>query len=74
MADFGLAARLCDDVDSKLPAGTIGYIDPGYTTPGVLTAKIDVFSYGVVLLELVSARRVIDLTQSPTSIVDWALP
>ncbi|KAL1546077.1 non-specific serine/threonine protein kinase [Salvia divinorum] len=76
LADFGLAARLCDDddVDSKLPAGTIGYIDPSYTAPGMLTAKIDVFSYGVVLLELVSARRVIDLTQSPATIVDWAIP
>ncbi|XP_057780318.1 serine/threonine-protein kinase-like protein At5g23170 [Salvia miltiorrhiza] len=76
LADFGLAARLCDgdDVASKLPAGTLGYIDPGYTAPGMLTVKIDVFSYGVVLLELVAARRVIDVTRSPASLVEWAVP
>lgn len=77
LADFGLAISLRGDDDvaeSKLPAGTMGYIDPGYTTPCKLSAKIDVFSYGVVLLELVSARRAIDVTKSPASIVDWAVP
>lgn len=76
LADFGLAARLrVGDVEAKLPAaGTIGYIDPSYTTPGKLSTRIDAFSYGVVLLELVSGRRVIELTKSPASIVEWAVP
>ncbi|KAK6143760.1 hypothetical protein DH2020_024108 [Rehmannia glutinosa] len=75
LADFGLAVRLGNEVEAnKLPAGTIGYIDPSYTTPGELSTKIDVFSYGVVLLELLSGRRAMDVRKSPPSIVEWALP
>ncbi|KAK6121164.1 hypothetical protein DH2020_045085 [Rehmannia glutinosa] len=75
LADFGLAVRLGNEVEAnKLPAGTIGYIDPSYTTPGKLSTKIDVFSYGVVLLELLSGRRAMDVRKSPPSIVEWALP
>lgn len=74
LADFGLAMRLQSEVESKLPAGTIGYIDPSYTTPCQLSTKIDVFSYGVVLLELISGRKVIDMSQSPPSIIEWAIP
>ncbi|KAL9141230.1 hypothetical protein ABFS82_14G089400 [Erythranthe guttata] len=80
LADFGLATRLhstsaIDDVvNYKIPAGTIGYIDPSYTTPSELSTKVDVFSYGVVLLELISGRRAIDMDESPASIIDWALP
>ncbi|KAL7082369.1 hypothetical protein ACP275_14G094500 [Erythranthe tilingii] len=80
LADFGLATRLhstsaiADVATYKIPAGTIGYIDPSYTTPSELSTKIDVFSYGVVLLELISGRRAIDMDESPASIIDWALP
>lgn len=74
LADFGLAARLNSSNINVLPAGTIGYIDPNYTTPSAFSAKIDVYSYGVVLLELISGRKAIDVTKSPASLVDWALP
>ncbi|PIN26945.1 Serine/threonine protein kinase [Handroanthus impetiginosus] len=72
VADFGLAVRLNDELN--LPAGTMGYIDPNYTTPSKLSTKIDVFSYGVVLLELISGRKPIDVIRSPASIVEWAVP
>ncbi|KAL8553686.1 hypothetical protein ACS0TY_002114 [Phlomoides rotata] len=75
LADFGLAMRLHSQIETKqLPAGTIGYIDPSYTTPNRLSTKIDVFSFGVVLLELVSGRKAIDMSKSPASIVEWAIP
>eukprot|EP00268_Persea_americana_P043166 TRINITY_DN43327_c0_g1_i1.p1 TRINITY_DN43327_c0_g1~~TRINITY_DN43327_c0_g1_i1.p1 ORF type:complete len:364 (+),score=54.54 TRINITY_DN43327_c0_g1_i1:156-1247(+) len=57
-----------------VPAGTIGYLDPCYTTPAHLSTKNDVFSFGVVLLEIVSSRRAMDTAFEPASIVDWALP
>ncbi|KAG9444082.1 hypothetical protein H6P81_015422 [Aristolochia fimbriata] len=56
------------------PAGTIGYIDPCYTTPGKLSTKTDIFSFGVLLLEIVSGRRAMDIALEPASIVEWALP
>lgn len=73
LADFGLAAHLADE-KRPAPAGTIGYLDPCYTCPENLSTKVDIYSYGVVLLEIVSGRKAIDVTRSPASIVDWAVP
>lgn len=36
--------------------------------------KIDVFSFGILLLEIVSGRKAIDVAHSPPSVVDWAAP
>ncbi|XP_068312293.1 serine/threonine-protein kinase-like protein At5g23170 [Pyrus communis] len=74
LADFGLAV-LFDSPSQVSPpaAGTIGYLDPCYTTPSKLSTKNDVFSFGVVLLEIISCRKVIDISKSPASIVDWAV-
>lgn len=74
LADFGLSVLLAGDNSATLPAGTIGYLDPNYNTPSKLSTKIDVFSYGVVLLELISCREVMDVRKSPASIVEWAVP
>ncbi|KAK6915857.1 hypothetical protein RJ641_018718, partial [Dillenia turbinata] len=52
------------------PAGTIGYLDPSYTSPGT---KNDVYSFGVLLLEIISCRRAIDVLQTPASIIEWAM-
>ncbi|PON48794.1 Serine/threonine protein kinase [Parasponia andersonii] len=83
LADFGLAVAL-DDVDSasdgpgpgQVPAaaGTIGYLDPCYTAPSKLSTKNDVFSFGVLVLEIVSGRKVMDVSRSWTSLAEWAAP
>ncbi len=39
-----------------------GYLSPEYATLGQLSEKVDVFSYGVLLLEIVSGRKNIDLS------------
>ncbi|CAN7034167.1 unnamed protein product [Brassica rapa subsp. trilocularis] len=77
LADFGLA--LIGNVDDERlkatpPAGTMGYLDPSYLAPADLTAKSDVFSFGILLFEIVSGRDAIDLNYSPPCIVDWAVP
>lgn len=72
LADFGLAVT---DGDDRLdtPAGTIGYLDPNYTCPSKLSRKNDVFSLGVVLLEIMSGRKAMDVSKQTASIVDWAI-
>ncbi|CAJ1963732.1 unnamed protein product [Sphenostylis stenocarpa] len=71
LADFGLAVKGVDPVSQ--PAGTIGYLDPCYTTPDKLSAKNDIFSFGVVLLEIISGRKAIDVCKTPASVVEWAI-
>ncbi|XP_022896595.1 serine/threonine-protein kinase-like protein At3g51990 [Olea europaea var. sylvestris] len=76
LGDFGLALRCVDDyrLRSTPPAGTMGYLDPCYVTPDNLSTKTDVFSFGILLLEIISGRKAIDMGHSPPSIIDWAIP
>jgi len=59
VADFGLAKLLGRDFSRVLTTvrGTIGYLAPEWISGVPITAKGDVYSYGMVLLEIVSGRR-----------------
>ncbi|RVW22666.1 Proline-rich receptor-like protein kinase PERK4 [Vitis vinifera] len=59
VADFGLAKLSTDNCThvSTRVMGTFGYLAPEYASSGKLTEKSDVFSYGVMLLELLTGRR-----------------
>ncbi|CAM6057671.1 unnamed protein product [Sphagnum tenellum] len=75
IADFGLA-RLFSDDQSQLftqVAGTIGYMSPEYATLGQLSTKVDVYSFGILLLEIISGRKAI-LQNATTNmyLVEWA--
>nr|CAD1829094.1 unnamed protein product [Ananas comosus var. bracteatus] len=78
LADFSLAVRVGGGGRTEPiglpPAGTIGYLDPSYTESKLLSPKNDVFSFGVLLLELVSSRKVMDVDSDTCSIVAWAVP
>ncbi|KAH9552967.1 hypothetical protein CY35_09G095600 [Sphagnum magellanicum] len=63
IADFGLAFLFPDDkshISTVHVAGTKGYLAPEYATRGQLTVKVDVYSFGVLLLEIISGRKNID--------------
>ncbi|XP_020203349.1 wall-associated receptor kinase-like 18 isoform X2 [Cajanus cajan] len=58
VADFGLSRSLPDHVThvSTIPVGTRAYMDPDYYESGRVSDKSDVFSFGVVLFELISSN------------------
>ncbi|GLJ32489.1 hypothetical protein SUGI_0653520 [Cryptomeria japonica] len=75
IADFGLA-RLLPGSRSHLTtrtAGTLGYTAPEYAIHGQLTEKADTYSFGVVVLELITGRKSIDLKQPPEMeyLLEW---
>ncbi|KAL2341824.1 hypothetical protein Fmac_009764 [Flemingia macrophylla] len=63
VADFGLSKLLVDSDRGHVTTqvkGTMGYLDPEYYMTQQLTEKSDVYSYGVLMLELATARRPIE--------------
>ncbi|CAN8235273.1 unnamed protein product [Cochlearia groenlandica] len=79
LSDFGLATDGSEAEDSnftKSVMGTEGYAAPEYISAGQLTTMSDVFSFGVVLLEMLTARKAVEKyrTQRGRSLVEWARP
>ncbi|XP_011024962.1 PREDICTED: cysteine-rich receptor-like protein kinase 2 isoform X3 [Populus euphratica] len=69
IADFGLA-RLLPESQSHLTtrfAGTLGYTAPEYAIYGQLSEKVDIYSYGVVVLEIMSGQKCSQANQDPDS-------
>ncbi|KAK8518266.1 hypothetical protein V6N12_017419 [Hibiscus sabdariffa] len=73
VADFGLSRLFPTDVThvSTAPQGTPGYVDPDYHRCYQLTSKSDVFSFGVVLVELISSKPAVDITRHRHEINLW---
>ncbi|XP_066343812.1 probable LRR receptor-like serine/threonine-protein kinase At1g56130 [Miscanthus floridulus] len=75
ISDFGLA-KLYDDkkthVSTKV-AGTFGYLAPEYAMRGHMTEKVDVFAFGVVILETLAGRPNFDntLDEDKVYILEW---
>ncbi|XP_017643355.1 probable serine/threonine-protein kinase PBL5 isoform X1 [Gossypium arboreum] len=79
LSDFGLAkvGPIGDKTHvSTRVMGTYGYCAPDYAMTGQLTFKSDIYSFGVVLLELITGRKAIDETRdrSEQNLVAWARP
>ncbi|KAI3898095.1 hypothetical protein MKX03_021694 [Papaver bracteatum] len=76
IADFGLARLLPEDQShlSTKFAGTLGYTAPEYAIHGQLSEKVDTYSYGVVLLEIISGRKSNDIKLELITqyLLEWA--
>ncbi|KAL8146893.1 receptor-like serine/threonine-protein kinase ALE2 isoform X2 [Apium graveolens] len=76
VSDFGLAREATEGTlhISTRVMGTFGYVAPEYAMTGHLLVKSDVYSYGVVLLELLSGRKPVDMSRPPgeENLVTWA--
>ncbi|KAL3631404.1 hypothetical protein CASFOL_024388 [Castilleja foliolosa] len=76
ISDFGMARLYPEDqthVNTRV-AGTNGYMAPEYVMHGHLSEKADVFSFGVVVLELISGQKNYKFNRDPESrnLLDWA--
>ncbi|CAF2165639.1 hypothetical protein BRARA_G01410 [Brassica rapa] len=79
LSDFGLARQGPPEglghVSTSV-VGTVGYAAPEYVQTGKLTAKSDVWSFGVVLYELITGRRAVDRNRprGEQKLLEWVKP
>ncbi|KAF7153843.1 hypothetical protein RHSIM_Rhsim01G0228100 [Rhododendron simsii] len=80
LSDFGLArqgpAAGLSHISTTSVVGTAGYAAPEYIQTGRLTAKSDVWSFGVVLYELITGRRAVEknMPRNEQKLLDWVRP
>ncbi|ERN17675.1 inactive protein kinase SELMODRAFT_444075 isoform X1 [Amborella trichopoda] len=78
VGDFGLARWQPDGdlgVDTRV-IGTFGYLAPEYAQSGQITEKADVYAFGVVLVELITGRKAVDISRpkGQQCLTEWARP
>ncbi|XP_076917273.1 putative serine/threonine-protein kinase At1g01540 [Bidens hawaiensis] len=75
VSDFGLAKLLGSEksyVTTRV-MGTFGYVAPEYASTGMLNERSDVYSFGILIMEIISGRNPVDYSRPPeeVNLVDW---
>ncbi|KAI3448038.1 hypothetical protein Pfo_004703 [Paulownia fortunei] len=75
VSDFGLAKLLGSEksyVTTRV-MGTFGYVSPDYASTGMLNEGNDIYSFGVLLMEIITGRSPVDYSKPPgeMNLVDW---
>nr|XP_043635881.1 probable serine/threonine-protein kinase At1g01540 [Erigeron canadensis] len=75
VSDFGLAKLLGSEssyVTTRV-MGTFGYVAPEYASTGMLNERSDVYSFGILIMEIISGRNPVDYSrpQGEVNLVDW---
>uniref|UniRef100_A0A0K0FAZ9 non-specific serine/threonine protein kinase n=1 Tax=Strongyloides venezuelensis TaxID=75913 RepID=A0A0K0FAZ9_STRVS len=81
LGDFGLSKDVCgennDGVTSSLIVshikGTMAYLSPEYINNRIISTKLDVYSFGIVLLELATGLRPYSESQTPHGLIDYVI-
>lgn len=75
VSDFGLAKLLCPGSNfvSTRVMGTFGYVAPEYASTGLLNESSDIYSFGVLLMEIISGRSPVDYRRpsGEVNLVEW---
>ncbi|XP_048538155.1 probable LRR receptor-like serine/threonine-protein kinase At1g51810 [Triticum urartu] len=73
ISDFGLSRAFNDAHThiSTVAAGTLGYLDPEYHATFQLTVKTDVYSFGIVLLEMISGQPPVLVDPQTIHLPNW---
>lgn len=75
VSDFGLAKLLGSErsyVTTRV-MGTFGYVAPEYASTGMLNERSDVYSFGILIMEVITGRNPVDYSRPPgeVNLVDW---
>lgn len=77
LADFGVSKISPEPYShiSTRPVGTMGYVDPEYFRTNQVTVSSDIYSFGIVLLEIITGKPIIDDQRGEnTNLEDWVKP
>ncbi|KAK4418554.1 putative serine/threonine-protein kinase [Sesamum alatum] len=75
LSDFGLAKLLNSErsyVTTRV-MGTFGYVAPEYACTGMLNEKSDIYSFGILIMEIITGRAPVDYSrpQGEVNLIDW---
>ncbi|KAL2527819.1 putative serine/threonine-protein kinase [Forsythia ovata] len=75
VSDFGLAKLLGSEKSyiTTRVMGTFGYVAPEYASTGMLNERSDVYSFGILIMEIITGRNPVDYSRPPgeVNLVDW---